>query len=82
MSAVFSTAKDRALMGVLHTTWHTLTNGMPYVTRAAREGWERVDKGGMISTHTHTAALMRKVMPANGNYEKAGWSKFQVGSIW
>ena len=78
MSAVFSTVKDQSLMGFLHTTWHTLSNGMPYVTRAAIQGFENVD----ISATTYTAALLRKVMPIGGDYTKAGWSKIQVDSLW
>ena len=31
---------------------------------------------------TKTAALLRKVMPAGGDYEKAGWSRVQVSSLW
>ncbi len=78
MSAVFSTVKDQSLMGFLHTTWHTLSKGMPYVTRAAIKGFENVD----ISATTYTAALLRKVMPIGGDYTKAGWSKIQVDSLW
>ena len=78
MSAVFSTVKDQSLMGFLHTTWHTLSGGMPYVTRAAIKGFENVD----ISATTYTAALLRKVMPIGGDYTKAGWSKIQVDSLW
>lgn len=33
-------------------------------------------------TRTYCAALLRKVMPACGNYERAGWSKEQVGFRW
>ena len=29
-----------------------------------------------------TAALLRRAMPTNGDYKKAGWSKFQVGCKW
>ena len=30
---------------------------------------------------TATAALLRKVFPANGDYRKAGWSKEQLGDM-
>ena len=82
MRAAISTAKEQSLAGFLHTTWHTLSNGMPYVTLAAMGGFECIDKYGMEQMRTHTAALLRKVMPAHGDYAKAGWSKFQVDSIW
>jgi hypothetical protein len=78
MNAVLSTVKEQTLMGFLHTTWHTLSQGMPYVTRAAIQGFENVD----INVTTYTAALLRKVMPIGGDYTKAGWSKIQVDSLW
>ena len=82
MKAVIVTVEEKKLMGVLHTTWHTLSKGMPYVTLAAILGFDGIDKCGNTKLATHTAALLRKVMPANGDYEKAGWSKFQVDNLW
>lgn len=82
MNAVCSTVKQEALWGLLHTTWHTLSNGMPYVTRAGVEGWECTDGVGAVAIHTQTATLLRKVMPIGGDYEKAGWGKFQIGTLW
>lgn len=80
--AVISTVKEQALMGFLHTTWHTLSKGMPYVTLAAVKGFEGMDKFGITSLRTYTAALLRKVMPICGDYAKAGWSKIQVRNLW
>ncbi len=82
MRAVVSTVKDRALMGFLHTTWHTLSNGMPYVTLAAIGGFESIDESMGALLRTYTAALLRKVMPICGDYTKAGWSKIQIDSLW
>ena len=82
MKAVIVTVEEKKLMGVLHTTWHTLSKGMPYVTLAAVLGFGGIDKCGNTKLATHTAALLRKVMPANGDYEKAGWSKIQIGNLW
>lgn len=82
MNSVISTVKEQALMGFLHTTWHTLSKGMLYVTLAAALGFDCVDKCEMTQTRTSTAALLRKVMPIDGDYEKAGWSKIQVDSLW
>jgi hypothetical protein len=82
MSAVLSTVKEQTLMGFLHTTWHTLSKGMPYVTIAAVGGFECVDKRGMTRMGTRTAALLRKVMSIGGDYAKAGWSKIQVHNLW
>ncbi len=82
LDAVLSTVKEQALMGFLHTTWHTLSKGMPYVTLAAVEGLESENDCGGGQKPTHTAALLRKVMPAGGDYTKAGWSKIQVDHLW
>jgi hypothetical protein len=80
--ATISTVKDQPLMGFLHTTWHTLSKGMPYVTLVAIEGFEGVDKCRMNRMDKYTAALLRKVMPVYGDYAKAGWSKIQVHNLW
>lgn len=81
--AVLSTVKEQALTGVLHTTWHTLSNGMFFVTLVAMGCFESIDKcDWMMPLRTGTAALLRKVMPIGGDYQKAGWSKFQVDSLW
>ena len=82
MNAVCATVKQEVLLGLLHTTWHTLSNGMPYVTRAGVEGWESTADVGAVEIRTQTATLLRKVMPVDGDYQKAGWGKFQVGGLW
>ena len=66
-------------MGILHTTWHTLSSGMPYVYMTAQEESYPFE---WASAATATASLLRKVLPACGVYEKAGWSKIQVHSRW
>lgn len=77
MRAIISTAVDQALMGIMHTTWHTLSTGMPFVTSAAVGSFDTFkDLGG-----TYTAALYRKVMFVDGDYTRAGWSKKQIDSI-
>lgn len=80
--AVLATVKEQGLMGVLHTTWHTLSRGMPYVTLIAVGGFESLDNYQGTENRTRTAALLRKVMPCNGDYQKAGWSKIEVGDRW
>ncbi len=82
MNAVITTVKEQGLMGFMHTTWHTLSKGMPYVTLAAIGGFAPIDGCTTIQMRTSTAALLRKVMFANGNYERAGWSKLQIDSLW
>lgn len=80
--AAAATAKAEGLFGVLHTTWHTLTAGMPHVMHAALGSYEAEGVREDLWARTHSAALMRRVMPAKGEYERAGWSKKQVDMIW
>lgn len=82
VSSVIATAKERNLPGFLHTTWHTLSAGMPYVVLAAVLGFETPDNYADVFTPTGVAALLRKVMPANGDYAKAGWCRFEVDGLW
>jgi len=82
MNSVISTVKEQKLMGVLHTTWHTLSKGMPYVTHAAVGSFEGIDDCLPRRISTNTAALLRKVLPSDGDYKKSGWSKIQVDSLW
>ena len=80
--AVLATAEEQALMGVLHTTWHTLSKGMPYVAFAAVGAFDGADKCEYRKIRGDAVAILRKVMPSNGEYTKAGWSKIQVDSLW
>lgn len=83
IAAVLSTAHDQSLMGFLHTTWHTLSRGLPYVTLAAICGSESAALTAFPEVQTSSAALLRKVMPCGGDYHKAGWSHLQIGDcIW
>lgn len=82
MKSVICTAKEQKLMGFMHTTWHTLSEGLPYVTYMAVGGFEDIERYTVYKYRTLTAALLRKVMPVKGDYVKAGWSKIQIGSLW
>ena len=82
MNAVLETVKKQSLMGVLHTTWHTLTQGMPYVTAVAVGCLAPDNPPRATHLRTETATLVRKVMPSGGIYERAGWSKKQVDVLW
>ena len=80
--ATFETIKNQSLMGYIHTTWHTLSEGMPYVAISGIGGFESIDKCNFSWVRTQSATLLRKVMPVSGDYKKAGWSKIQVASLW
>ena len=79
--ACTETAKHDDLLGIIHTTWHTLSSGMPMVTVAAVGCCSDELKFAFGTRSTSTAALLRKVYPAKGNYSRAGWSKKQIDDI-
>ena len=77
-----ATAKKYGLFGVMHTTWNTLSKGMPDVTKTAYEMWNSERFDNMFAFFvTNTAKIMRKVYPVNGDYKKAGWSEKQIDDI-
>lgn len=78
IDACIDTIRDHALPGFMHTTWHTLSSGMPFVSYAAISGCE---KEKTLYSNTRTAALLRKVYHVKGDFEKAGWSKKEINSI-
>ena len=82
MQACTKTAKDDALFGLLHTTWHTLSKGITYVSLAAKGCFEDISDINYASICTATAALLRKIFPANGDYRKAGFAKKQIDTVW
>ncbi len=82
LQAVVSTIKEQALSGLLHTTWHTLSRGYRYVLLAGVGGFEGIDSYDKLAASSNAASLVRRVMPCGGDYEKAGWSKRQIGEIW
>ena len=82
MQACTATAKDQALFGLLHTTWHTLSTGIPYVSLAAKGCFEDISGANRTATQTATAALLRKIFPTGGDYRKSGFAKYQVDTRW
>ena len=82
MRACTATAKDQALFGLLHTTWHTLSTGIPYVSLAAKGCFEDISDTNRNATQTATAALLRKIFPVGGDYRKSGFAKYQVDTRW
>ncbi len=69
------------LMGIMVTTWHTLAEKMPHiVTDAALCGAYQSPWSGLQDSkiRTETAALLRKVCFAAGDYTEAGWTDCQL----
>ena len=80
--AAIATTKEFELMGFMHTTWHTLSGGMCFVTLTAMGGFENIDEAKRsIHFKLTTAALLRKIMPINGDCRKAGWCKAQIDNV-
>lgn len=85
-NACLETAKIHGLDGILHTTWHTLSSGMPYVAKTARgcflpAGAKDMRDENQALHLTKTAEILRKVFPCGGDYRKSGWSKKETEDI-
>ena len=75
------TVIDHSLFGLLHTTWHTLSSGMPDVTRAADLCWtDEKNIPAYAGIRTKTANLIRKTNHPQGDYEKSGWAPYEIGN--
>ncbi len=53
---------------------------MIYVTLMGVCGFESIEKHKMLTMNTQTA-LLRKVIPIDGDCAKAGWAEFDVGCL-
>lgn len=80
LRSCMETAKRHELFGFIHTTWHTLSQGMPYVMLAARGCFEEVAAYKSYD-RALTAAHLRRVYPVGGDYAKAGWARNQFGEL-
>ena len=70
---------EQELFGIMHTTWHTLSQGFPimlYSGRAAYSGETEIKPKEIRFGAAETA---RRVLPAQGVYENAGWSERVIG---
>ena len=75
------TVREYGSKGLLHTTWHTLSSGMHFVMVAALSGFEALAPNPSVHFRPFAASLLRKVCFVNGDYERAGWSKSEIGDI-
>ncbi len=82
MNAAVATVKEQKLMGMMHTTWHTLSAGMAYVLLAAVGDTVAEDSLFFQHVRTNAASLLRKSAPVNGDYHRAGWSKKEIDCKW
>ncbi len=72
------TVKSEKLFGLMHTTWHTLSAGTPYVAMAALACWENEARWTGASLSAKTASLMRKAYFTNGDYTTSGWARYEI----
>jgi hypothetical protein len=82
VEACIMTARDKSLMGIMHTTWHTLSSGMHYVLLSAVKSFDSECDFDSTRARTYSATLLRKVMPSGGDYQRSGWSRHQIGFKW
>ena len=82
VGANVNTVKEQNLLGIMHTTWHTLSTGTLYITMSAAESYDNVQVNNITEfwriIRGATSALLRKVYPVHGNYEKAGWAVNEI----
>jgi len=71
-------------LGLLMTTWHHLVQSIPKLPFVAAVSWsEKQDVLNMNHlsvdrSFTTTATILRKLVPAGGNFERAGWNPFEM----
>jgi len=74
------------LFGVLLTTWHTIHSNIAFILYAASLMWEGTysdqdsyqNRKYFDLINLYSAAYLRKLCPANGNYLKAGWKSKEL----
>ena len=67
------------LFGLMYTTWHTLAKGFPIMLYAGRAAYSGQTEIHPKEVRFSAAEAVRRVMPANGIYENAGWSEKVIG---
>jgi hypothetical protein len=78
------TAAENGGLGILETTWHTLPEHPYSMLEAAVSAWSGSEeafgefrKKGPFNL-TNMASLLRKLVPAEGDYKNSGWNSFEV----
>lgn len=79
--ACIETVKKHNLYGIMHTTWHTLSSGMLYVVRTAMCCYDsNASKLPYSKIAITSASALRKAYFVDGDYEKSGWAKYEIGT--
>jgi len=72
--------------GLLMTTWHHLVQSIPTLPYTAACVWSKdqtalkLKQAESSLVRTATASLLRKLVPAEGKFERAGWNPFELPS--
>ena len=77
-SAIVNVQKQE-LMGIMHTTWHTLSKGFPIMLYSGRAAYSGETEVKSKEVRFSAAEVARRVLPAHGVYEDAGWSEKVIG---
>ncbi|MDP3069969.1 MAG: glycoside hydrolase family 20 zincin-like fold domain-containing protein [Opitutaceae bacterium] len=71
-------------LGLLMTTWHHLAQSIPTLAFVAAAAWSEnqaaldMKQASNDLSLTATATLLRKLVPAGGKFESAGWNSFEM----
>ena len=71
--------QNQNLMGIMHTTWHTLSKGFPIMLYSGRAAYSGKTEVKAKEVRFSAAEVARRVLPAQGVYEDAGWSETVIG---
>jgi hypothetical protein len=84
ISTLAKAAAHNHSAGLLMTTWHHLVQSIPTLAYAANCAWSQdqaalglAQMDGSLLRAT-TASYLRKLVPAEGRFERAGWNTFEL----
>ena len=64
--------------GFLMTTWHHLVQSIPTLPYAANCAWSQNQQLDWSLMRATTASHLRKLVPADGKFDRAGWNPFEL----
>jgi len=74
VNAAIANAKNQGLLGIMHTTWHTLTKGFPVMIYSGKVAYSGKAEIKPREIRPYASEVARHVLPAQGIYEDTGWS--------
>ena len=73
------TVNTKSLLGIIHTTWHTLFKGFREMVYAGVMSYGTDAENTDDVLRFYCARVARMVMPSHGDYENCGWSEKMTG---